>query len=389
MPQLSNFAWCCCCRVPIDSHCESPRCVVDDVTPAIVHVPSGCTVHRIDVTTAPSSSSPPSAAAAASRTVRFVCVSDTHGFHRKLVLPDFGDPESTVLLHCGDFTGGTKYGPEQAPGGAAGVRDFNAWLAEVPYRHKVVVCGNHETRVPTDPAQARLLLSSATHYLCAEAAEVCGVRVFGAPHHPGRGCCYRKDAFGASLPEREKIFSRVPPGTHLLATHCPPYCVRDAEKPGHVGCGAALEALRRVRPSAHVFGHVHPHRGVSRMWHTTDDRSGALGAHGSWRPVTTAPTASSGGATGASGHGVDSRAVEVELTPASSVVGRKSSRADGGADGGDEGQASGICTATSTLIVNAASIGNADAAERGGVALPYVLELVIHCGARAEQPVGG
>ncbi|CAK0841377.1 unnamed protein product [Prorocentrum cordatum] len=277
MPRLSDFAWCCCCRVPIDSHCEPPECVVDDVAPSSVHPASGCAVHRVDVTSS----------------------------------------EGTVLLHCGDFTGGTKYGPEQAPGGAAGVRDFNSWLAEVPYRHKVVVCGNHETTVPADPARARGLLSSATHYLCAEAAEVCGLKVFGAPHHPGRGCCYRKDAFGASLPEREKVFSRVPPGTHLLATHCPPYSVRDAERPGPVGCGAALLALRRVQPVAHVFGHVHPHRGVSRMWHAVGGGGGARGAHEPGHPAAAAVIgAASGAALGASQRGAEPAsggALEAEL----------------------------------------------------------------------------
>ena len=35
--------------------------------------------------------------------IRIVCVSDTHGFHDQLALPD--DPDM-VLLHTGDFTGG-------------------------------------------------------------------------------------------------------------------------------------------------------------------------------------------------------------------------------------------------------------------------------------------
>ena len=44
-------------------------------------------------------------------------------------------------------------------------------------------------------------------------------------------------------------------------------------------------------------------------------------------------------------------------------------------------------TAASTLLVNAASIGNPDAS--GGVAPPYILEFVLHRGSAAEQQFNG
>merc|ERR1712216_105377 len=62
--------------------------------------------------------------------VRVVCISDTHGRHRDLVLPK-GD----VLIHAGDFT---KFGKLED------VEDFNSWLGGLTFEHKIVVNGNHE-----------------------------------------------------------------------------------------------------------------------------------------------------------------------------------------------------------------------------------------------------
>ncbi len=63
--------------------------------------------------------------------ISIVMISDTHGDHRKLDMP----PTADLLIHAGDFT---LYGKKEQ------VEDFNSWLGELPYRHKIVVNGNHE-----------------------------------------------------------------------------------------------------------------------------------------------------------------------------------------------------------------------------------------------------
>ena len=64
--------------------------------------------------------------------LRVVMLSDTHGGHR--AIPG-GVPDGDILIHAGDFT---RFGREDD------ARDFNAWLGELPHRHKFVVNGNHE-----------------------------------------------------------------------------------------------------------------------------------------------------------------------------------------------------------------------------------------------------
>lgn len=56
------------------------------------------------------------------------CIGDTHGFHRKLVLPA-GD----ILIHFGDFMVDERSTDE--------IDDFNAWLGSLSFRHRIVIAG--------------------------------------------------------------------------------------------------------------------------------------------------------------------------------------------------------------------------------------------------------
>lgn len=58
--------------------------------------------------------------------VRIVCLSDTHGRHRKVAVPD-GD----LLILAGDLT---------AHGKPAEVEEFDRWLGGLPHRHTGVDC---------------------------------------------------------------------------------------------------------------------------------------------------------------------------------------------------------------------------------------------------------
>ena len=110
--------------------------------------------------------------------LRLVLLSDTHGLHRNVQVPD-GD----LLIHAGDFTNFSKSQSE--------IVDFNTWLGELPHRHKIVVPGNHEFFLEADPSK-RSLLSNAT-LLINQAIQVEGIRIWGSPVTPLYG-----GAFGMS-----------------------------------------------------------------------------------------------------------------------------------------------------------------------------------------------
>jgi len=75
--------------------------------------------------------------------VRVVCVSDTHGRHADIKVPN-GD----ILIHAGDFT---HFGKKKD------IIAFNEWLGTLPHKHKIVVNGNHEKNAEWKKDSAKLL----------------------------------------------------------------------------------------------------------------------------------------------------------------------------------------------------------------------------------------
>jgi len=141
---------------------------------------------------------------------------------------------------------------------AAAILDFNELLGELPHRVKLVVPGNHEFFLESDPSR-RNLISNAT-VLINEGIEVMGLKIWGSPTTPLYG-----GAFGLSSPlDRTKLYAKISDNVDILITHGPPYGILD-QAPGtehHAGCQQLLDAVLRVRPRLHVFGHAHGAYGI-------------------------------------------------------------------------------------------------------------------------------
>lgn len=172
--------------------------------------------------------------------MRIVCVSDTHGLARGVAVPD-GD----VLVHAGDLSG------NGAPEEIAAEAD---WLRSLPHRKKVVIAGNHDFAFQVEAAETRVLLAD-LEYLEDSEAVVGGLRFWGSPWQPW----FFDWAFNlARGPEIRARWDLIPAGIDVLVTHGPPAGVLDRTAAGaDVGCADLLDAVRRVRPRLHVFGHIH------------------------------------------------------------------------------------------------------------------------------------
>jgi predicted phosphodiesterase len=172
--------------------------------------------------------------------VRIVCISDTHGRHDDLVVPD-GD----VLIHAGDFTG---------RGEKAEVVAFSNWLAGLPHARKLVAAGNHDFAFEKRPSEARSWLTAAT-YLQDSGVTIDGVTFWGSPWQPRFfDWAFNLDR-GAPLAAK---WALIPANTDVLVTHGPPHGILDRTSSGlHVGCEELLKVVERVRPKVHVFGHIH------------------------------------------------------------------------------------------------------------------------------------
>lgn len=179
--------------------------------------------------------------------MRLVCISDTHGRHGEVSVPD-GD----VLVVAGDICGA---------GYAYEVGYFHEWIANLPHTHKVLVAGNHDWPFQRTPDAPEILaLKKDVTYLQDSGCIIDGVSFYGSPWQPE----FYNWAFnlprGTQLAEK---WAKIPFDTDVLITHTPPFGYLDAVFTGmRVGCEDLASAVAKVRPRVHVFGHIHHSYGV-------------------------------------------------------------------------------------------------------------------------------
>jgi len=196
------------------------------------------------------------------KSIRIVLTGDTHGRHRDLSVPA-GD----LLIHTGDFTIFSQ--------SLQGIEDLNSWLGEQSHPHKVLVPGNHEFALVA--LTNRGLIDNAI-LLINETIEIMGLRIWGSPTTP-----MHDGAFGISNDsERERIYSHIPDGTDIVITHGPPFGLLDGAEgtKEHLGCRQLLNAVCRVQPTIHVFGHVHAGYGTTMFADTLFANAASAGPDG-------------------------------------------------------------------------------------------------------------
>ncbi|RZU41344.1 metallophosphatase domain-containing protein [Edaphobacter modestus] len=174
--------------------------------------------------------------------IRIVCISDTHGQHRKLKV-SAGD----VLIHAGDFMLSGRRLEE--------IVDFDDWLETLPHRHKIVVAGNHDLLFEAYPELAQARLKNA-RYLENAGAEVLGLRIWGSPIQPTfHNWAFNVDR-GAAI---RRYWKKIPANTDVLITHGPPFETLDKANilGSHLGCEELAKVVSKIKPRLHVFGHIH------------------------------------------------------------------------------------------------------------------------------------
>lgn len=148
------------------------------------------------------------------------------------------------------------------------VAGFNHFLKGLPHRYKVVIGGNHDHLLAHSQALGRSLLPDAI-YLQDQSVVIEGIKIYGAPWQPifnSKAC----DAF--ALPrgrELRRKWDLIPPDTDILITHSPPCGIMDDVSGISHGCSDLLEAVQRVGPTFHIFGHIHNHNGIQKVGNTT------------------------------------------------------------------------------------------------------------------------
>ena len=123
------------------------------------------------------------------RTKRLVLVSDTHDRYRCLGVIPAGDN----FVHAGDIL--MTSSKISVTRGEEKLRDFNAWLGDLDFKHKIVIGGNHDKTIERIGVEkTRSILSNST-YLENESLEIDdSIKLFATPLSSGKS---HNDAFQA------------------------------------------------------------------------------------------------------------------------------------------------------------------------------------------------
>ncbi|KAL3481770.1 Metallo-dependent phosphatase-like protein [Aspergillus californicus] len=202
---------------------------------------------------------------------RFLVLSDTHGHDL-----DYSVYHADVAIHCGDLTTGSK------------LNEFKTalkTLQTIDAPLKLVIAGNHdftmdipmfhkkvaEVTPPLEPTlvkreygdygeirelfnQARpsgiVFLDEGTHHFTLQNGA--GLKIYASPYTPSLG-----DWGFQYHPETGHTFN-LEKDTDIVITHGPPRGIMDTTYSGErAGCPRLFEAIARVRPRMHCFGHIH------------------------------------------------------------------------------------------------------------------------------------
>ncbi|PHN01102.1 metallophosphatase domain-containing protein [Flavilitoribacter nigricans] len=180
--------------------------------------------------------------------MKFVAISDTHGLHRNLSLP-----EGDVIMHGGDFC---DLGKE------AQVHDFLDWYDSLDFAHKIFIAGNHDLMAADEPRKFRSLIPEGITYLEDSGITIGGIQIWGSPYQPDLiGWAFGRPR-GAAM---QQHWDLIPESTDLLLTHTPPQGILDQSSSGlTLGCEELKQRLAFIRPRVHVFGHIHAAYGQDR-----------------------------------------------------------------------------------------------------------------------------
>lgn len=174
--------------------------------------------------------------------MKLVAISDTHGKHHQLQLP-----EGDTLIHAGDIS---------MKGGEDEVDSFLEWFGQQPFKHKIVIAGNHDFYFERTPEHEILnRIPGNIVYLNDSGITIEGLRIWGSPVSPW----FFNWAFNRHRGDPIKRHWELIPGeTDILITHGPVFRTLDRNNKGqHVGCKDLFGRVNEIQPQVHICGHIH------------------------------------------------------------------------------------------------------------------------------------
>lgn len=185
--------------------------------------------------------------------MKILHLSDTHGCHRRL----HDLPEADIIVHSGDFT---------MTGSEAEAIDFMNWFCDLPYTHKIFICGNHDDCLYDANIDG---LDTNVHYLRNSGIEIDGLKFYGVPMFMGDCITHRQT----------RHYKNIPCDTDVLITHSPAYGILDFDDGINNGSEEVLSRINSLpQLKAHLFGHIHAQNGIKIIGKTVFSNGAIMNA---------------------------------------------------------------------------------------------------------------
>ena len=165
---------------------------------------------------------------------RILALSDTHGQHRSLVIP-----QADIIIYAGDACEG---GDEEQLG------DFFSWFSALSIRFKIFVAGNHDLVFELDTERAKAMIPDNVVFLENSGVVIENIHFYGIVARPWMHVPH---------PVSERV--------DVLITHGPSLGVLDEDS----GCLILRELVDKLKPEVHLFGHIHSCAGGSEIHNGT------------------------------------------------------------------------------------------------------------------------
>jgi Icc-related predicted phosphoesterase len=198
-------------------------------------------------------------------------MSDSHGRHENIYVLKRGEAlnqqdtlnnitggvylpvEADMIIHSGDLSmRGTEFEIDK----------FLKWYSSLPYKYKILICGNHDFLFEKQRTIAQELLARYPNITYLESSEVVieGIKIYGEPRQPW----FHDWAFNVERGEKiKRYWDAIPDDTDILVTHGPPKGILDMTMRGdQVGCEDLLQRIWELKNLRLCqFGHIHEDAG--------------------------------------------------------------------------------------------------------------------------------
>lgn len=189
--------------------------------------------------------------------MKLICISDTHCLHKKINFESICS-DAEIIVHCGDFT---NNGSEQE------VIYFLDWYKSLPFKHKILVPGNHDWFFEENSREARqLCLDRQIILLNDSSCTINNIKFWGCPVTPA----FFDWAFNKNKEEIIWHWDIIPNDINVLITHGPPSNILSFnESKVDCGCVSLRKKIEKINPKYHIFGHIHESYGIYKNEKTT------------------------------------------------------------------------------------------------------------------------